>query len=625
MNRNRSGASAGLILTFLRTLFDRFARLAQKSVILGAFCNYGNLTDNCQASVICGKFANLSAIKVRFLSFKLKCAKKSQQSFLLSVMENAAYRFFRFSLRSFGIFLLSFGGFLVSVNVANAPQKLAHFDFSDTFLFGCILVFASLFMLPVKNRSIAVCLRDSRIFSYFLFDIFSLKHLIPADGEHVLAASGVSLFSGLLCGLLSYTVSPWLTAFLLFLAVLVYMVLTKPENGILAICLLLPFAEWKILVFLICMTVVSGTFKILRGKRALRFNICGGVCVLLGIIVLSGVIFSYDRQNVLSSAVYMFSALLLALAVITLINSSSLADKCFRMLSLSAVASALYGAARYALLYVANRDRSDVLHGLFSSGMTSSFFTPTAFAAFLISMIPIQFAKRRNTGKLFPLLSLLLLSVCLVLTNSYYAVLSLAISFILVIVLFNKYGFGMAAAATAVILTVKAMMPNADYTRFSRYIPRLERMISDAGTENLADFFRRLWLCGAGAGRESLAYASVLTDGEFMTYHGFGGTYIRFMLKFGVPLTLLCAILLAVFASRLFTYCASPDKSEAAKSKCLALLCSLSSLAIYAFFADVLADFRMFALLFLLLALGSAVADSADGDYIPPYCERQYY
>ena len=96
------------------------------------------------------------------------------------------------------------------------------------------------------------------------------------------------------------------------------------------------------------------------------------------------------------------------------------------------------------------------------------------------------------------------------------------------------------------------------------------------------------------------------------------------MMKIGVPLVLLAAVLLVAFLARLFSYSYGFNKSDKAKSKCMALVCSLSGLMIYAFFADLTGEFRICVLFFLLLSLGSAAADSADNDYIPPYFEREY-
>ena len=170
MNRTRPKTTGGsLILSLFSRLFSTIGLLARQSLILGFFLNYELLETAGKKSRIYGWIAVFSRIKAPFLALKLKFAEYSQNCLLLNLFEDAAYRFFRSSLRSFGIFLFSFGSFLVSVNLVDGLPRLMHLDFSDTFLFGCILVVVSLFLLPVKNKSIALSLRDSKILSYFLF------------------------------------------------------------------------------------------------------------------------------------------------------------------------------------------------------------------------------------------------------------------------------------------------------------------------------------------------------------------------------------------------------------------------------------------------------------------------
>lgn len=629
MNRSRSGKTKNnsLILSFFSFIFSQIGHLARQSVILGFFLNYDALENVCADRKICGKYVDFSRIKAHFLTIKLKCAKYSQESFLINLFEDAACRFFRASLRSFGIFLLSFGGFLVSVNLANGLPRLIHFDFSDTFLFGCILMIISLFMLPVKNKSIATALRDSKLFSYFLFDIFTIKHIAFTEQGKILPTSGISLALGLLCGLLSYAVSPWLTAFLIFLAVLMYMIFTRPENGILAVCLLLPFAGRKILSFLIILTLLSTAFKVIRGKRSLHFNLCSGVYMLFGVIAASGVVFSFDSENAFSSLGSILLALLFALNVITLIGSSSLADKCFRTLGFSVLTASLYGIYDYSVRYLSSHDLSGILRSLHQGGLRSAFEDSSSFAAFLVCLLPILFVNRQSTGKFFSLFAIALAAICLLYTNSYYALFSLIVAAIVVMVLFSRIGLWTTAFAAVSLYFIRLFMPNFDNGSFSFYVPRPEDLSSSltgAYFDGVNEFFRKLWLSGAGVGTESVAGASTLIDAQLTGYHGIGATYMQLMMKIGIPLTLCSVILLAVFLSRLFSYAYGFNKSETAKSKCIALICSLFGIMLYAFFADLSGNFRLCVLFLLLLSLGCAVPDSADNDYIPPYFEREY-
>ncbi len=628
VNRTRPKTTGGsLILSLFSRLFSTIGLLARQSLILGFFLNYELLETAGKKSRIYGWIAVFSRIKAPFLALKLKFAEYSQNCLLLNLFEDAAYRFFRSSLRSFGIFLFSFGSFLVSVNLVDGLPRLMHLDFSDTFLFGSILVVISLFLLPVKNKSIAMSLRDSKILSYFLFDIFTIKHIALTEKNKVLPTSGLSLALGLLCGLLSYAVSPWLTAFIIFMILLLYLVFTRPENGILAVCLLLPLAERKILAFLILLTLLSVTFKILRGKRSLHLNLCSGVLVLLGLIAASGTIFSFDTENAAASFGYVLLAILFALTVITLVNSSTLADKCFRTLGFSAFAAALYGVYDFSVGHLSSHDFNGIFLALRQKPLCSAFDDPRIFAAFLICLLPIMFVNRQSSGKFFSFLSLAFVSVCLVYTGVYDAVFSLVVSLVAAMILFSPYGLGTTAFTLLALSCIRIFMPEIKPDRLSAYIPHPEgfsSVINGSGIDAVGEFIRKMWLSGAGIGSESVAGASALIQAQLTGYQGFGATYVALALKIGIPLTLCIPVLLLVFLSRAFSYAYGMNKSEKAQSRCIALICSIFALMLYALFANLTGDFRICVLFLLLLSLGSAVADSADNDYIPPYFEREY-
>ncbi len=622
------GKHAGSVLGGLFARLSAYMHtLAAQSVLLGWLLAYDSLSAHTDNSRICRFFRLSAKTKSRLLFFKLRFAAKSEQSLLLQAFEHAATRFFRSSLRSMGIYCLSFGGFLVSLNLANNMPRLLHLDFSDTFLFGCILMLSSLFMLPVKNKSIAACLRDSRLISYFLLDVFTLKHITEAENERPHPYSGEFLFLGVVCGVVSYLTTPKLTAFLLFMAVLLYMVLTRPENGILMICLLLPFADIKILVFLILLTLISNVFKTLRGKRAFHFNLCSGVCVLFGVVALSAFIVSFDPFGAAAGFWGTLCILLLAVLVITLIHSSLLADKCFRTLSLSTLAAAVYSLYGYVTVLLSGVRGSSWLTTLAGSTTLHTAFSVSSFACFLICMLPILLAGSRKDGKLFSLFAFFSVILCLFFTNSYYAVLSFAIALIIMMLLFHRQGLFTAFLAVLALYGINCFIPIKAILRFDIHrfvsIPNEWVTMTASYRTGLQTFFRKLWFCGTGFGTDAVTNASSLTGFRQTTTQA-GASYTALTMCLGVPLVIVCVLCGLVFFSRLLSYIHTPNRSAEAKHKCSCLLCSLTSFLIYAFFVDVTADLRLCLTLFLLLSLGSAVTDSADNDYIPDYIEREY-
>lgn len=622
------GKHAGSTLTGLFARLSAYMHtLVAQSVLLGWLLAYDSLSVHTQSSRIARFFKLSSKSKARLLTFKLRFAAKSEQSLLLQALEQGANRFFRSSLRSMGIYCLSFGGFLVSLNLANNMPRLLHLDFSDTFLFGCILMLSSLFMLPVKSKSIAACLRDSRLISYFLLDVFTFKHITGAENERPHPYSGEFLFFGVVCGVVSYLTTPKLTAFLLFMAVLLYMVLTRPENGILMICLLLPFADIKILVFLILLTLISDVFKTLRGKRAFHFNLCSGVFVLFGVIALSAFVVSFDPFGAAAGFGGTICVLLLAVLVITLIRSSLLADKCFRTLSLSTLIAAVYSLYGYITVLLSGVSGTSWLPTLAGSSSLHTAFSVSSFACFLICMLPILLAGSRKEGKLFSLFAFFSVILCLFFTNSYYAVLAFSISLVIMMLLFHRQGLFTALLAVLALYGINSFIPIKEILRFDihRFVSLPNEWVTMTASyrTGLQTFFQRLWFCGTGFGAEAVTNASDLTGFHQVTAQA-GASYTSLTMCLGVPLVVVSMLFGLVFFSRLLSYIYIPNRSEEAKHKCACLLCSLISFLIYAFFVDVTADFRLCLMLFLFLSLGSAVTDSADNDHIPDYIEREY-
>ena len=146
----------GLIITAIFTLLDFIGEQIKSSVILSFFHNYNKIVEKYDKSILAEKLSYTSKLKPSFLKFKLKFASYSEKSILLDVFENLGSRFFSISLKSFGVFLLTYGSFLVSVNFGTHMETLAKLNFSDTFIFGCILIVVSFFMLPVKRKIILI-------------------------------------------------------------------------------------------------------------------------------------------------------------------------------------------------------------------------------------------------------------------------------------------------------------------------------------------------------------------------------------------------------------------------------------------------------------------------------------
>ncbi len=616
-----SGLIIGAILAFLSYV----KKLAQGSAVLSWFEDYQKLENKCKNSFFAKKLSALSAIKFKLINFKMTCAKQAQESLIIAFFNRIFIELLSTPLRSYGVFFLSYGMFTVLLSVARNTERILTLQYSDSFVFGFIMVVISLFLIPVKKKSVCTALKESSLFSYILRDVF-LSDFVNSDYYIAKPISGISFILGIAFGVISYLTSPVLIGFVVFLAVILYMVFSKPENGLLLICLLLPFLPSKILTFLVMITALSALSKIIRGKRSLYLNISSGILLLFALIALSSAMFSYDSVNAVSKVNQYLVSLLLGILMISLIRSSRMAERCYKLLSVSAVAAALFGFYDCAVIYIKYRDFSGILSSIIKSGMTSTFANSDYFGAYLICLLPIMFLRFKSRTKLLTILSMCLLSVCLILSNSYYAIVSLISAFVITMLIFSKHGILTTSVSVALILFFNFMMPTVSNTSLGKYISYFNGNSSEH-IFGVPEFISEFWLHGVGSGTGSVAYATSTHTNTLSAYSSVGGSYLALILKIGIPLVIMCIILFSVFFVRLTSYALGKYNYLQAKNNCTALFCSLTGIVIYAMFSDFILDFKLFLLVILVASLGSATADSADNDYIPPSVQRDgiYY
>ncbi len=619
-NNFNSGKNKGsVIIAALSLLFSKISLLVRNSVIFSYFRNYNIYEAKYRQSRTANAFAKLSLLKHKMLKFKIKCAKFAEESILMHFFDNIANNFFTASLRSIGVFFLSFGGFILSANIATHLESFNSFNFSESFVFGAALLIISLFLLPSGKKSVACALKSSRIFSYFLTNVFSVKHINNETCANVLPTSGLSFFFGLVFGSVSHLTSPKLTLFLIAISAVIYLIMTHPENGILILCLALPFLNSKFLTFIIVLTVVSELLKIARGKRSAHFNLCSGALLLLGILLFSASVVSFDKSGAFESSKHIYLSMVLAIFVIMIVNSSSLAQKCFNMLGVSCIIASVYGIYYFILQYLNYNNLHDTFTVIYKSGINPLFTETKYFSAFLICAIPILLLRKEGSSKLLSAISLTIAVACLVLTSTYQATTALIISLVFSMIVFSKFGLWLVGIVILAFYIIKRIMPNFFTGSIEKYIltySQESQAVVFGGSPALTEFFTKFWSYGVGQGDKAPVMASALTENTIAYYSGFGETYVNMAMHLGAPLSILAVLLVLVFVVRILSFSLSKNASNISKQLSSTVVASLVALFVYALNINIFKDFKTTILLFLLLSLGSSLADSSDNDYI---------
>ena len=603
----------GLIVSLFISFFTCIVKLVKNSFFIGLLTDYKAIKNAADKSKISATVSFFRKLKHKLLKIRLSFARLAERSIFMRMLDRAGNVLFRTSLRSVGVFFLSAGAVIVIAYIAQRNESIMSLKFSNTFIMGVLMMLVSLVFIVKKNTSISQCIRDSRFLSYFFVDIFQLKHLSNNEGVNVRNTSAYAFIFGVAFGSLSYAVSPVLSFFILGVVAYLYLIFTKPENGILLICMQLPVLSEELLLFLIGATVTSFVFKAIRGKRSIGLNLCSGAIAVTGLIFVSCTVISYDNQGSFMQALPFLAAILLAVCVIMTVKSSSLADKCFRMLGLSTILSVLWGINSTVVnLIIEETGLSDIL-SVAMQDFSGSFSSSSACSAFLIVMIPFFIIKHPEPTAIFSFPSLAFVMLGLFLCNNYYAVASLMAAILISMCVFGKHRIITTIISAGAWLVMQFGIP----ALFNKSYPT----VSDNGfrsVKQLVDYFEVHGFAGCGMGNEAIAY-SCLDQGINASHIDKSfGVYTDLTMRLGIPLVVICFMLILLFVSRTVSYALVKHNSESAKSKCTALFTSITAAGIFALYSDYIYDFRILALLFLVLGMSSAIPDSADADYIPP-------
>ena len=570
-------------------------------------------------------FNKLSGIKFKTLRLKNKCARLSENSLILNTIDKISSAVFVSSLRSVGVFLLATGGVITSAILSDSYKKISVRNFSDTFVFGLLLLLGSFIFLPQKNKNISQSILESRILSYLFLDVFYVKHLDVSDKKSTQSFSALAFIFGIIFGSVSYAVSPIPAIFILLFIAYLYLIFTGPENGILLICIHLPLITNSLLWFFIIATAISLIFKIIRGKRSFSFNICSCATLLIGFILLSCTAVSFDIKGALEEFLPFISAILLCFCIIVTVRSSTLSDKCFRMIGISVIISLILGINGIITTAIASDSLISTFSYFLTGGFKATLTSSESCAAFLIATIPFFVFKSASRSRIFSLPVLILAVACLLICNSYVAVFALFASIIVTGIVFSRRCVFTAITATVVYLVITQVLEFA--SKFISSTVMLENDLQFRSVAGLGEFFSHYGVCGAGMGKEAVAFASLKNGINAFHIENRFGVYTDFSMRFGIPLVLICVAILIIFISKTISYAKANHKSYSAQGKCIALFTSVVALGIFALYSDFLYDFRILTLFFMILGLSAAVVDSADADFISPekYTDYKLY
>lgn len=566
-------------------------------------------------------------LKQHFISSKFKRYFRKVCEFFSKIFENSYFlneiKYFSsgmlsIPLKSYGVSFFFFGLYTVLICLIRWIVPGLEEVSIDYVWIGISVCVISIPML-ISYGSLAEALGKGKITAMIVKDSFGFREEIFEKREQLgRAKSNLLLVFGMLMGLLTVFVHPLAILIGVLTAVVVALIFSAPEVGVLLSIFFLPFFSFfdnptLVLGTLILIVCVSYLIKLISGKRILKLELLDlAVCLFLILLYFSGVISAggnagYDE--VLISCILMFGYFLTA----NLMRTERWLKRCVWALIVSGTVVAIVGILQYLFAMPQMNAWLDTSYFYDIEGRAVSVFdNPNVLASYLVLILPftllgmVQAKKRKE--KLLYHISVLSVLVCLVLTWSRGAWLAVLVSVLIFALMYSKKTVRFLVFLCGCIPFLTFLLPQSITRRFMSIgdltdSSSMYRLYTWKGSlRSIREYFM------GGVGYGNAAYNEIYPQFAYAGIEAAEHTHSLFLqILFGMGiggLLIFCTVLF-LSAQMNLEYFKNCKKSES-RFMVLACICAIAASLVMGIFDFVWYNYRVFFLFWVILALGCA-------------------
>lgn len=404
----------------------------------------------------------------------------------INALNDLRVSFLNISLRSIGVMLMTFAVYATAVLLLKyyAASVFGTGSIDDFFVIAISAV-TGLALTVFSDKSIIKSLGSSKIVGPFLSECLGIndsaidRYPDKPSGNAV----GVSFLLGAMLGILTVFSTPARVLLTALMIVFIVTVVNAPEFGLLCSVATFTFLSPRYLVMLVGITLASYLLKCIRLKRNFRFGTADAVALLTVIVMLFGGMFSSGSLSqgewyiICVSGVYFLAK--------NLICSKKLVIQAFNAINVGAcVGMALYILSEYAFMIPNDNIRETAFF------MTKNVLDADVLAFVATLSIPFVISSFSGVAsKRFSWVSVLLVLISAVITDSYMFYIIACIAFLLYFAFARKAFAG--AILSALIVLPPFLCIAGDFSSSSLVTAGMKRLCDVALGENLyfASFF----------------------------------------------------------------------------------------------------------------------------------------
>lgn len=395
-----------------------------------------------------------------------------EESLFVHLVHRIAVLLLGCRLKIYGTFLASFGAYTA---VCAVVRVLLSGDVSGEALLGqnnllvaLVLILSGIpLILSRKSLSEALC---SSFVGWAIQKVTGFTEedmAVETGGGHV----SVAFFVGLFFGIATYEVSPLLLIAGVAALVGAYLVLIRPEIGVLALFFFMPILPTMALLAIEAYTFVCYFIKLIRRKRVFRLEPVDIAAAAFAFVLLTGGVISVSASSLMPALLFV-GFLGAYFLVVGLIRSVEWLSRCTAATVISATLISLYGLFTYftgtAVMDDAWLDTK--LFGSISGRAYATLENPNMYGEYLALVIPLavgilirRFGGMRKSVTVF---CLCVLGAGLVCSWSRGAMLALIIAMIVFLFMWHRRAMFLVFAGLVSIPFLPLILPEAVVSRY---------------------------------------------------------------------------------------------------------------------------------------------------------------
>lgn len=378
-----------------------------------------------------------------------------EESLICNLITHILKRFLRCRVRLYGVFGITFGAYSAISSLIISLAENTPLSEQSNLLFAAAVCFLSTILLFSKS-TLAEAICNSAVGRLLLWILDHTPEEIrsAAQGEPMYQQYWAFIW-GTVCGTISIFVSPlWiLGAVVLFIGA--YLILQKPEIGVLMLFFVMPFLPTMVLAGITIFVFLSTMLKVLRGKRIVRVEPLDILVMAFAVITFFSGIVSLSTDSLRPALMYV-CFMLGYFEVVWLLRKRGWLVRCSVGCVISSVLVSLYGILQY---FTGVEGKSEAwldseMFSTISERVTGTLENPNMLGEYLILIIPIAVGMLIGFEGLRRVPAFLCLGItgcCLIMTWSRGAWIGLLFAAVVFLFLWHRRAVWMIFAGVAAI------------------------------------------------------------------------------------------------------------------------------------------------------------------------------